>query len=170
MKGWIQYPSQLSGPLPHVLNNALHLPVDNLPFCAICQASRWSKAYWDKNFPLLRWNDWIFGFGKWQVQPFFSKWQCQQYETCHSSIRLLDRIFLKDTLVRTCFERCTESYPLMTTVLTKSKKIAKFSNKSTLASQKIKEACKIKNLNYRKMLNPPYTHWHGFFQTLQPVL
>ena len=58
----------------------------------------------------------------------------------------------------------------MTTVLTKSKKIAKFSNKSTVAAQKIKEACKIKNLSYRKMLNPPNTRWHGFFQTLQSVL
>ena len=60
--------------------------------------------------------------------------------------------------------------PSMMTVLSKSKKIAKFSNKSTVAAQKIKEACKIKNLSYRKMLNPPNTRWHGFFQTLQSVL
>ena len=58
----------------------------------------------------------------------------------------------------------------MTTVLTKSKKIDKLINKSTVAAQKIKEACKIKNLSYRKMLNPPNTRWHGFFQTLQSVL
>ena len=58
--------------------------------------------------------------------------------------------------------------PSMTTVL-KIKK-AKFCNKSTVAAQKIKEACKIKNLSYRKMLNPPYTRWHGFFQTLQSFL
>lgn len=67
---------------------------------------------------------------------------------------------IKDALKKT---------PGMVKVITNTKKLAKLSLKSSVASQQLRAACDDCNLPYKKLVNPPNTRWSGFLMNLESV-
>ena len=55
-------------------------------------------------------------------------------------------------------------------VLKKSKGIAKYVNKSTVATTDLKKACEECNIQFKKPVNPPNTRWCGFYKNLDSIL
>ena len=52
----------------------------------------------------------------------------------------------------------------------KSKGIAKYVNKSTVATTDLKKACEECNIQFKKPVNPPNTRWCGFYKNLDSIL
>ena len=60
--------------------------------------------------------------------------------------------------------------PGMETVLTKTKALAKFTNKSTVATSELKQKCLKEKIQFKKLANPPNTRWSGKHDNLASVL
>ena len=58
----------------------------------------------------------------------------------------------------------------MTSVLTKTKAIGKFTHQSTVASDELRREASKENIPFRKVANPPNTRWSGCHENLKSVL
>ena len=65
-----------------------------------------------------------------------------------------------------CVKDTFENTPGMKTILKKTKKLAKFVHKSTVAARELKREAKKQNIPYRKIANPPNTRWSGRLKNL----
>ena len=59
--------------------------------------------------------------------------------------------------------------PGMKTLLKKTKKLAKYMHKSTVAARELKREAHHQNIRYRKLANPPNTRWSGRLTNLASV-
>ena len=57
----------------------------------------------------------------------------------------------------------------MKTILKKTKKLAKFTHKSTVAAKELKREAEKQNIPFRKIANPPNTRWSGRLKNLSSV-
>ena len=65
-----------------------------------------------------------------------------------------------------CVKDSFNNTPGMKTILKKTKKLAKFVHKSTVAARELKREAKKQNIPYRKIANPPNTRWSGRLKNL----
>ena len=65
-----------------------------------------------------------------------------------------------------CVKDTFENTQGMKTILRKTKKLAKFVHKSTVAARELKREAKKQHIPYRKIANPPNTRWSGRLKNL----
>ena len=58
----------------------------------------------------------------------------------------------------------------MVRIITNTKKLAQFVNKSPVALQELKDSCDKCQLKFKKPVNPPNTRWSGFLMNLKSIL
>ena len=68
-----------------------------------------------------------------------------------------------------CVKDGVKNSTSVTNVLKKTKAIAQYVNKSTIAVSDLKRACDKVQIKFKKPVNPPNTRWCGFFRNLDSI-
>lgn len=68
-----------------------------------------------------------------------------------------------------CVKDTFDNTPGMKMILKKTKKLAKFTHKSTVAARELKREAKKQDIPFRKIANPPNTRWSGRLKNLSSV-
>ena len=63
-----------------------------------------------------------------------------------------------------------KNVPGMQAVVIKTKALGKFTHKSTVANEALKNEAKKENVRFKQLVNPPNTRWSGYHDNLASVL